>query len=87
MANIPDIVNNPNTIITLASTGQQTSVPNPLYLYRFHPLNSNDFPPSEAPIATDPTTVRSPNANAALNNMGAKQGVVSLPDGLLRKIF
>jgi tyrosinase len=74
---IPTIANTPSVTI-MTPTGQKT-VNNPLYQYTFPPLDPTYFP-TNAPdgyLATDKTTIRDPNANAALSSAGLTAATVS----------
>lgn len=53
------------------------SVNNPLYSYKFHPLNSVDFPRDSGPLATKPQTIRASQMDIFLGSLGLKDNVVS----------
>jgi tyrosinase len=78
-AAIPTIVSTPKvTIIT--PTGEQ-EMDNPLYCYKFPPLDPTYFPNQgqyDSYLANDPTTIRDPNANSNLMNAGLTPATVSV---------
>ena len=71
---MPEIVSQQQITITTAS-GSRTMA-NPLYTYRFHPLNANDFPPSSGFLATQPQTIRGANTNGLLSAWKVKTNTV-----------
>jgi tyrosinase len=75
---IPAIVSQPQVSV-FTPTGLKT-FDNPLYRYKFPPLDPNGFPTNAGDgfLATTPYTIRDPNANAALASGGLTQAVYQL---------
>ncbi len=77
-AAIPTILSTPKITITTPAGNQE--IENPLYAYRFPPLDPTYFPRQgayDSYLANDPTTIRDPNANSNLINAQLTSATVS----------
>lgn len=73
---MPAVLSQPQITITFAS-GPRT-IDNPLFSYRFHPLQPADFPPSSGGfLATQPQTIRGSNINSYLQSWNVRSQTVS----------
>jgi tyrosinase len=71
---LPPSVGGSSTVSVTSPQGQRT-IPNPLFQYTFHPLNTNELP--DAPLSSWNSTLRYPTSNRAdatsRNNLVAQQ--------------
>ena len=77
-AAIPTILNTPK--VTITTPAGKRKMDNPLFNYRFPPLDPRYFPNQgayDSYLANDSTTIRDPDANSNLMNAGLTPATVS----------